>query len=175
MNFLNHSSSMSIQSKDSHADVANFFSGNTSVSNVTSYGEIWYSNVYSNGMYAIILQQKEHWNTISFASRDSINLKLLFNTKVEHMEVLPNGHLQMKTSVGNVDFPAPVVYQKLMVFTRSNCQLFSFWWEHSSIWSWWIQYQRTFDYWPDSTALGDMGEYQFLWWQPWPLYLGRPG
>ncbi|HNP47938.1 MAG TPA: T9SS type A sorting domain-containing protein [Bacteroidia bacterium] len=114
MNFLNHSSSMSIQSKDSHADVANFFSGNTSVSNVTSYGEIWYSNVYSNVdvRYYPSAEGTLEYDIICKPGFNKSQIAIQYEG-IEHMEVLPNGHLQMKTSVGNVDFPAPVVYQKI--------------------------------------------------------------
>ncbi|HRH65451.1 MAG TPA: hypothetical protein PLU53_04070, partial [Bacteroidia bacterium] len=114
MNFLNHSSAMNIEGRTVHPDAANYFTGDKSVANVVSYGEIWYNDVYPNVdvRYYPSAEGTLEYDIICKPGFNNSQIAIRFDG-IENMSVLENGHLMMHTSVGDVDFPAPVVYQMI--------------------------------------------------------------
>ena len=117
MNFINHSNAMHVEGDSKHAEYFNYFEGRDTskyATNVSSYQEIWYKNVYDNVdvryypsatgtlEYDIVCKQGFDKNDIA------IQLK-----GIDKMYLKDNGHLILKTSVGDMEFPSPVAYQKI--------------------------------------------------------------
>ena len=114
MDFVNRSSAMTIDNKDHHADVYNYFTGNTAITNVNNYGEIWYNNVYNqvDVRYYPSETGTLEYDIICKPGFKKENISIRFEG-IDQMAVQENGHLVMHTSAGDVDFPSPVVYQKI--------------------------------------------------------------
>ncbi|HKR06926.1 MAG TPA: SBBP repeat-containing protein, partial [Bacteroidia bacterium] len=114
MNFLNSSPSMSIEAKQRHSDTYNYFSNGVKLSSVSNYGEIWYNNVYDNVdvRYYPSIEGMLEYDIVCKPGFNNKNISVKFDG-IEKMKVLPNGHLVLQTSVGEVDFPAPIAYQKM--------------------------------------------------------------
>ncbi len=114
MNFLNRSSSMTISGKDQHADFNNYFSNELNQSKVYSYGEIWYNNVYNNVdvRYYPSAEGELEYDIICKPGFNPSDIAIRFDG-IEEMSVTESGTLILKTSVGAIEFPAPIVYQKI--------------------------------------------------------------
>ncbi|MCX6274497.1 MAG: SBBP repeat-containing protein, partial [Bacteroidetes bacterium] len=114
MNFQNSSSEMSVEAKDVHTDVNNYMNSGGQHSNVNSYAEVWYNNVYNHidVRYYPSQEASLEYDIICKPGFDKNKIAIRFDG-IETMSVAENGHLVMHTSVGDVDFPAPVVYQKI--------------------------------------------------------------
>ena len=114
MNFLNHSKDMTVTSQIKHKDVFNYISRNSDNSDVYSYQEIWYKNVYNNVdvryypakdgslEYDMICKPGFKSNAISI-QMDGISTVVLKD----------DGSLDLKTSVGDMTLPTPVAYQNI--------------------------------------------------------------
>ncbi|MCX6292579.1 MAG: SBBP repeat-containing protein, partial [Bacteroidetes bacterium] len=114
MNFLNSSASMRIEGSGKHADPFNYFVGEESskVTGVSNYQEIWYKNVYANVdvRYYPSAEGTLEYDIICKAGFDKNKIAIQLDG-IHEMETNSNGHLILHTSVGNLDFPAPVAYQ----------------------------------------------------------------
>ncbi len=114
MNFINHSPLMTVEGKTKHKDVFNYFIGNQSQTNINSYQEIWYNNVYDNvsvryypskdGSLEYDMICKPGFN------KDAISIKMDGISKVI---LKKDGSLVLKTSVGEMKLPTPVAYQNI--------------------------------------------------------------
>jgi hypothetical protein len=114
MDFVNHSPDMTIETQDKHPDVFNYFNGNSnSQTGINNYQEVWYRNVYNN---VDVRYYPSETGTLEYDivckpgfNKNEISIQLQGINKVT---VAKDGHLVFKTSVGEMDFPAPVAYQK---------------------------------------------------------------
>ncbi len=123
MNFVGSSPSMSIESKNKHADVFNYLSGNDSrlsagqegtALSVNNYQELWYNNVYDqvDVRYYPSATGTLEYDIVCKPGFDKKKIALKFDG-IDKILVQRNGHLILKTSVGDMDFPAPVAYQRI--------------------------------------------------------------
>jgi len=114
MNFLNSSPEMKIVAKEQHSDKFNYFKGSNTITDVNNFGEIWYTDVYKqiDVRYYPSIEGTLEYDIICKPGFDNKNLRIQFDG-IEQMEVLENGHLELHTSAGDVDFPEPIVYQKI--------------------------------------------------------------
>jgi gliding motility-associated-like protein len=114
MNFINHSPSMTVESQSKHKDVFNYFDGGQSLSNVNSYQEIWYNNVYDNVdvRYYPSKDGSLEYDMICKPGfdKDAISIKMDGISKVI---LKKDGSLDLKTSVGDMSLPTPVAYQNI--------------------------------------------------------------
>lgn len=114
MNFLNRSSLMTISGKEMHSDDANYFIGRKSFTGIKSYGEIWYNNVYPNvdARYYPSPDGTLEYDIICKPGFDKSTIAIRFEG-IDLITVSENGHLILHTSIGQLEFPQPVVYQKI--------------------------------------------------------------
>jgi hypothetical protein len=114
LNFLNRSSSMTISGRDQHADFNNYISNNLDQSKVYSYGEIWYNNVYDNVdvRYYPSVDGELEYDIICKPGFNPSDIAIRFDG-IEQVSVTERGTLILNTSVGAIEFPAPIVYQKI--------------------------------------------------------------
>ena len=116
MNFVNSSPEMKIQSKGTHEDVFNYLQGGEEnhAMDVKNYKEIWYNNVYDNVdvRYYPSAEGTLEYDIICKPGFDKNNIAINFQG-IEHMHVNSDGHLIFSTSVGDMEFPAPVAYQRI--------------------------------------------------------------
>jgi gliding motility-associated-like protein len=117
MNFVNHSDSMHIEGKTKHSDYFNYFIGKDASkysTNVSSCQEIWYKNVYNNVdvRYYPSPTGTLEYDIVCKPGFDKNNIAIQL-TGIDKMYLENNGHLVLETSVGNMEFPSPVAYQKI--------------------------------------------------------------
>ena len=117
MNFVNHSNAMHIEGKSKHNEYYNYFEGKDATkyaNNVGSYQEIWYRNVYDNvdvRYYPSATGSLEYDIVCNPGfNKNDIGIQL---TGIDKMYLKSNGHLVLQTSVGDMEFPSPVAYQKI--------------------------------------------------------------
>jgi gliding motility-associated-like protein len=116
LKFLNHSPSMTIESKTKHKDVFNFFSSDPAKSktNASNYQEVWYHNVYNNVdvRYYPSAEGSLEYDMICKPGFNKNNIELQFDGIV-NVTKKSDGSLVLETSVGEMTLPAPVAYQKI--------------------------------------------------------------
>jgi len=114
MNFLGRNSAMTISGRDQHADFNNYFSNDLNQSQVYSYGEIWYNDVYNNidVRYYPSAEGELEYDIICKPGFKQSDIAIRFDG-IQDMSITEKGTLILKTSVGSIEFPAPVVYQKI--------------------------------------------------------------
>ncbi len=114
MNFINHSPSMTVEGNTKHDDVFNYFHGGQSQSDVSSYQEIWYNNVYDkvDVRYYPSKDGSLEYDMICKPGfdKDAISIKMDGISKVI---LKKDGSLSLKTSVGDMTLPTPVAYQNI--------------------------------------------------------------
>ncbi len=116
LKFLNHSPSMSIESKSKHKDVFNYFSSNPAKSktNTANFQEVWYNNVYEkvDVRYYPSVEGSLEYDMICKPCFDKNNIELQFEG-ISKITKKADGSLILETSVGDMTLPAPVSYQKI--------------------------------------------------------------
>ncbi|HRI34507.1 MAG TPA: hypothetical protein PLD02_12205, partial [Saprospiraceae bacterium] len=117
MNFMNASPSMKIEAKDKHADYFNYFMGDNQkqhASNISNYQEIWYKNVYDNVdvRYYPSEEGTLEYDIVCKPGFDKNKIAIQFQG-IDNISVNNEGVLTLKTSVGDVNLPKPVVYQSI--------------------------------------------------------------
>ncbi|MCC6583325.1 MAG: hypothetical protein IT271_06455, partial [Chitinophagales bacterium] len=115
MNFLNASPSMKIESSDIHKEKFNYFVGNDNAKfsgSSSNYQEIWYKNVYNNVdvRYYPSEQGTLEYDIVCKPGFDKNKIAIQFDG-IEQMSLTDKGVLTIKTSVSDVTFPEPIVYQ----------------------------------------------------------------
>lgn len=113
MQFLNASDAMTIQAKHVHDDVFNYFMGDSpGQTNVKSYQEIWYNNVYDHVdvRYYPSEEGSLEYDIICKPGFDTSQLAIRMEG-IDRIEKMDDGSLIFQTSVGKMQIPAPVVYQ----------------------------------------------------------------
>ncbi|MBP6573211.1 MAG: hypothetical protein KA230_02070 [Flavobacteriales bacterium] len=112
MHFRNASAEMRIESREAHEEPMNYFVGGVQALNVRSYNEVWYTNVYSNidARYYPAADGALEYDIICKPGSDPRNVAIEFKG-IERLSVNARGELVMPTSLGEMTYPAPVVYQ----------------------------------------------------------------
>ncbi|UPT66745.1 MAG: SprB repeat-containing protein [Sphingobacteriales bacterium JAD_PAG50586_3] len=115
MNFANASPSMRITNKNEHPDKFNYFYGNGfEGTDVSSYDEIWYNNVYNNidVRYYPSAEGTLEYDIIAKPGSNPSAIVLNFEG-IDKLELTREGHLVLNTSVGAMDLPEPYAYQMI--------------------------------------------------------------
>ena len=114
MKFINHSPSMTIEAKDKHADQFNYFTENVSATDISSYQEIWYKNVYNkvDVRYYPSAEGSLEYDIVCKPGFDNANIAIELDG-ITKMRVDEKGALVITTSVGEMSLPIPVAYQKV--------------------------------------------------------------
>jgi gliding motility-associated-like protein len=113
MNFANASPSMRITNKNAHPDKFNYFYGNGfEGTDVSSYDEVWYNNVYNNVdvRYYPSAEGTLEYDIIVKPGANPANIAINFDG-IDKLELTKEGHLVLNTSVGAMDLPQPYAYQ----------------------------------------------------------------
>ncbi len=114
MKFINHSPAMTIEAKDKHADQFNYFTENVSATDISSYQEIWYKNVYNkvDVRYYPSAEGSLEYDIVCKPGFDNSNIAIELEG-ITKMRVDGKGALIVTTSVGEMNLPMPVAYQKV--------------------------------------------------------------
>ncbi len=116
LNFVNSSPSMRVSSYSSHPDRMNYFIGRDSknyATDVKSYKEIWYNDVYDqvDVRYYPSESGSLEYDIICKPGADVKKVAIKLDG-IDQMRIDEQGNLILQTSVGDVNLPAPVVYQQ---------------------------------------------------------------
>ncbi|TAH42166.1 MAG: hypothetical protein EYC69_06425, partial [Bacteroidetes bacterium] len=116
LNFVNASPSMRISSHSPYNDVRNYFLGRDEksyASNVRSYKEIWYNDVYDNVdvRYYPSATGELEYDIICHPGADLKKVAVQFDG-IDKLRIDENRNLILSTTVGEIDLPAPVIYQQ---------------------------------------------------------------
>ncbi|MBK8614519.1 MAG: hypothetical protein IPN85_13790 [Flavobacteriales bacterium] len=114
MHFLNTSNAMRIESRDAHEEVNNYFTGRGQASDVHSYQEVWYTGVYRNTdvRYYPAADGSLEYDILCMPGSDPREIAIELKG-IERLRVNDKGELVMPTSLGDMTYPAPVVYQRI--------------------------------------------------------------
>ncbi|MFN8283149.1 MAG: Ig-like domain-containing protein [Chitinophagales bacterium] len=115
MEFVDASANMKIEAKDKHPDYFNYFMGDNQKehgTNIYNYQEVWYKNVYDNVdvRYYPSEQGTLEYDIICKPGFDKNKIAIKFDG-IDNISINEEGVLSLKTSVGDVNLPKPVVYQ----------------------------------------------------------------
>ncbi|MFZ7105512.1 MAG: SBBP repeat-containing protein, partial [Bacteroidota bacterium] len=116
MNFVGRSAGMTTSGAERHGDFYNYFTGNTSrhATGVANYQEVWYNNVYNNVdvRYYPAEDGTLEYDIVCKPGFRPTDIRIRFDG-IDRLKVKEDGSLLFETSVGSVEFPAPVVYQQI--------------------------------------------------------------
>ena len=115
MHFRGASPDMTVESMDAHADVANYFLGDKAshAVGVSSYQEVWYRDVYrgTDVRYYPAADGSLEYDIICKPGSDPKQIAIELKG-IDRAWVNDKGELMMQTSLGDMSYPAPVVYQR---------------------------------------------------------------
>ncbi|MBK9761610.1 MAG: hypothetical protein IPO90_16990 [Flavobacteriales bacterium] len=114
MSFKNATSAMRVESRAPHTETTNYFIGGKSALNVGTSNEVWYTNVYAHTdiRYYPDANGALEYDIICKPGSDPRNIAIEFKG-IERLRVNEKGELVMPTSLGEMTYPAPVVYQRV--------------------------------------------------------------
>ncbi len=114
LNFLGASPNMKVESRSSHEDVWNFFSGDAQATDVRAYQEIWYRDVYkaTDVRYYPAADGSLEYDIICKPGSDPSMIAVEFKG-LDRLQVNEKGELLLSTSLGEVAYPEPYVYQQV--------------------------------------------------------------
>ncbi|MEO8067673.1 MAG: SBBP repeat-containing protein, partial [Flavobacteriales bacterium] len=114
LHFLNASAEMRIESRDAHDEASNYFTGGKQALGLRSYQEVWYTNVYrgTDVRYYPAADGSLEYDIICKAGSDPREIAIEFKG-IERLRTNEKGELVMSTSLGDMTYPAPVVYQNI--------------------------------------------------------------
>ncbi|MFZ1687495.1 MAG: hypothetical protein WAU70_08745, partial [Flavobacteriales bacterium] len=114
MHFMHSSPEMRIESRDAHEGTTNYFVGGAQALDVRTYNEVWYTNVYPriDARYYPATDGSLEYDIICKPGSDPSGIAIEFKG-IEHLSTNAHGELVMPTSLGEMTFPAPVVYQSI--------------------------------------------------------------
>ncbi|MBS1582814.1 MAG: SBBP repeat-containing protein, partial [Bacteroidetes bacterium] len=116
MDFVNSAPGMRVSARKPHGDPRNYFGATAarSAANVRSYQEVWYENVYDrvDVRYYPAEDGTLEYDVVCKPGSDPGAIAIRF-TGIGRMELNAKGGLVLHTSVGDVELPAPVVYQRI--------------------------------------------------------------
>ena len=114
MHFQGASPDMYVESQLAHEGTTNYFLGDRNAQDVRTFQEIWYKDVYHNTdvRYYPAADGSLEYDIIckpgSNPSSIAIELK-----GIDRVSVSDKGELVMSTSLGDMSYPAPIVYQRI--------------------------------------------------------------
>ncbi|MEO8588392.1 MAG: hypothetical protein ABI432_03410, partial [Flavobacteriales bacterium] len=114
LHFQNALPSMRVENRDVHAEVSNYFLGGKQALAVHAYQEVWYTGVY-NGIdvrYYPAADGSLEYDIVCAANSDPRAIAIEFKG-IERLRVNEEGELVVPTSLGELTYPAPVVYQRI--------------------------------------------------------------
>ncbi|MFN3939573.1 MAG: hypothetical protein ACK4IY_03235, partial [Chitinophagales bacterium] len=114
MQFIGASQDMYLETRKPHPDVMHFFTGEGSATDVRSFQEVWYRNVYAH-------VDVRYYPSNEGALEYDIICKPGFNPEqivlkmdgISSIQKQADGSLVFETSVGFMQVPAPYIYQKI--------------------------------------------------------------
>ena len=114
MHFQNASPEMRVESRDAHEEVNNYFTGGKEALGVHSYQEVWYTGVYhsTDVRYYPAVDGSLEYDIICKPGSDPREIAIEFKG-IERLRANVNGELVVPTSLGEMTYPAPVVYQRI--------------------------------------------------------------
>ncbi|MEO7080655.1 MAG: hypothetical protein ABIY71_03970, partial [Flavobacteriales bacterium] len=114
LNFKGASPEMKVESRSSHDIISNYFRGDVSALNVHSYQEVWYNNTYRgiDVRYYPAEDGSLEYDIICKPGSEPKQVAIEFEG-IEQIRVNSKGELVMSTSLGELSYPAPVVYQRV--------------------------------------------------------------
>ncbi|MBK7752498.1 MAG: hypothetical protein IPI41_07810 [Flavobacteriales bacterium] len=114
LHFQNALPSMRIESKDAHSEVNNYFLGGKEAHNVRTYQEVWYTGVYRgiDVRYYPAADGSLEYDVVCAPNSDPRAIAIEFKG-IERLRVNDKGELVVPTSLGEMTYPAPVVYQRI--------------------------------------------------------------
>jgi hypothetical protein len=112
MMFANQSANARIFAKGEHSDKLNYFKGDVSLTDISSFEEIWYQDVYPgiDVRYYPAADGSLEYDIICNNGSNSSDIQIVLNG-VEGLQVNAAGALVVSTSIGQMSLPAPVAYQ----------------------------------------------------------------
>ncbi len=114
LHFLNSAPEMKVESRKAHEELNNYFTGGKEAIGVHSYQEVWYTNVYraTDVRYYPAADGALEYDIICKPGSDPRDIAIEIKG-IEHLRVNNKGELVMPTSLGEMTYPAPVVYQRI--------------------------------------------------------------
>ncbi|MCC6938093.1 MAG: T9SS type A sorting domain-containing protein [Flavobacteriales bacterium] len=116
MHFRNASPAMRVESKEAHDDLTNYFLGTQEhqAMGVQNFQEVWYRDVYkgTDVRYYPAADGSLEYDIICKPGSDPALIALELKG-IDRVRVTENGELVMSTSLGDMSYPAPVVYQRI--------------------------------------------------------------
>ncbi|MBP6641814.1 MAG: SBBP repeat-containing protein, partial [Flavobacteriales bacterium] len=114
LHFNNAQPSMKVESRDAHKGTTNYFVGDRSAVDVRSFHEVWYTDVYkaTDVRYYPAADGALEYDIICKPGSDPSEIAIEFKG-IENVHVSDKGELVLSSSLGDMVFPAPVVYQKI--------------------------------------------------------------
>jgi hypothetical protein len=114
MSFQNASPSIRIESREPHEGTTNYFVGGKTALDVRTSDEVWYTNVYphTDVRYYPDANGALEYDILLKPGSDPRNIAIEFKG-IERLRVNDKGELVMPTSLGEMTYPAPVVYQRI--------------------------------------------------------------
>lgn len=112
MEFVNQSPATRIEARNKHQESFNYFLPNVSATNVASYKEIWYKEIYKNVDVRYYPSETGELEYDIIGKRGFNPAEIAIRLEgVEGLKVGQKGELIIQSSVGEMNLPAPYAYQ----------------------------------------------------------------
>ncbi|MCB0766942.1 MAG: hypothetical protein KDB95_07005, partial [Flavobacteriales bacterium] len=114
LNFRGASPDMNVETRTAHSDASNFFMGGVEATGVRSFQELWYTNTYPgvDVRYYPAEDGTLEYDIICKPGSDPRQVAITFDG-IDRMWTNEKGELILSTSLGEMTYPAPVVYQRI--------------------------------------------------------------
>ncbi|MBS1945360.1 MAG: hypothetical protein JST98_09240, partial [Bacteroidetes bacterium] len=113
MNFTGASADMKVESRTAHEGTMNYFTGDGQAGGVRSFQEVWYRNTYPgiDVRYYPAEDGTLEYDMICKPGSSPKDIAITFDG-IDRIRVNQAGELLLATSLGEMSYPAPVVYQR---------------------------------------------------------------
>ncbi|HMN06973.1 MAG TPA: hypothetical protein PKD45_14745, partial [Flavobacteriales bacterium] len=114
LNFVGASPGMTVESRTAHDGITNYFLGNVAATDVRTFQEVWYRNTYRNidVRYYPAEDGTLEYDILCRPGSDPSQVAVKFDG-IDQISVNSKGELVLLTSLGELTYPAPVVYQRI--------------------------------------------------------------
>ncbi len=117
LHFQGASSKMHVESHEDHGEASHYFLGDDPsghATDVRSFQEVWYRDVYENidVRYYPAEDGSLEYDIICMPGGDASRIAIEFRG-IDRLSVNEKGELVMNTSLGEMSYPAPYVYQRI--------------------------------------------------------------
>ncbi|MBK9147994.1 MAG: hypothetical protein IPM12_09300 [Flavobacteriales bacterium] len=111
--FIGASDAMRIEARDRHPELTNYFVGERSALDASSFQEVWYTGIYRgiDARYYPAEDGSLEYDLIVMPGGDPGNVAIA-HEGIERMHVNDDGELVIETILGEMAHPAPYVYQR---------------------------------------------------------------